>query len=691
MDNEEKKPAENEEIKSEPEVKTRKKKKLFKNVRGFKRFFLFLGLDTLILLIFFVAAAEYTSRPAFCPTCHYMESFYQSWRISKHNKVDCVECHFEPGLSGTIKGKLNGLVQIVNYLSASYKKRKPWADVPDNTCSREGCHTKQALQDTVYDFKGIGFNHKHHLQEIRRGKTLKCISCHSQIVQGTHIEITPSTCFICHFKKSDDPEHKYDKLSECSNCHNWKNKSKEEMSKYRYDHSLVVKNDIPCSSCHNNTVAGNGEVAKERCFQCHFEQDRLQRITDISFMHTTHITKHNMKCFMCHSVIEHKIQRIDPNQPPDCISCHGNAHSEQVKLYTGEDGFEVDKTPSTMFLNGINCKGCHVFHEVTSRDVKITKAGKGSCEKCHGTGYEKLIDQWKDATQKRLALINSVYRSVKAQIDNSHNANVNEARKLLDNAYHNIQIVEIGKSVHNIAFADKLLAASYNIMVKALTAINANVKLPEFKSSSDFIPNECYNCHAGIQEINKNIYGLNFSHNMHIVKQKVPCDKCHSNVEKHGQLILTKENCNSCHHSANKNNESCAKCHSFQAQVFNGTLFNSNQPDYMKQGGVGCIDCHLDADKVIKPDTKICLKCHKPDYESMANDWKSDVKKLISENEQIIAELKDKELSYEQKKTVEETKQFISQLNQNPGIYLHNYDLISTILTSQKKKLKDIK
>jgi len=160
-----------------------KEKRFFNKVRGFKRFLLFTGIYLFVFLILLSAAAEYTSRPSFCPTCHYMETFYQSWRTSTHNKVDCVECHFEPGLAGTIKGKLNGLVQIVNYISLSYKKRKPWAEIPDNTCARSGCHERQAFQDTTYNFKGVMFNHKHHLQELRRGKTLKCISCHSQIVQ----------------------------------------------------------------------------------------------------------------------------------------------------------------------------------------------------------------------------------------------------------------------------------------------------------------------------------------------------------------------------------------------------------------------------------------------------------------------------------------------------------------------------
>jgi nitrate/TMAO reductase-like tetraheme cytochrome c subunit len=673
------------------ENKVKKEKRFFKKVRGYKRFLLFFGINVFLLLVILTISAEITSRPAFCPTCHYMETFYQSWRTSAHNKVDCVECHFEPGISGTVRGKLNGLVQIVNYLSLSYKKRKPWADIPDNTCSRPGCHERQAFQDTTYDFKGIAFNHKHHLQELRRGKTLKCISCHSQIVQGTHIEITPQTCFNCHFKKSDDKEHLYDKLSNCTTCHNWKNKTKDEMAKYRYDHTNVVKNEIPCLSCHTNTIAGNGEVGKERCFQCHFEQSRLEKYSDISFIHTTHITKHSMKCFTCHAVIEHKIQKMDPSKPPDCVSCHSDAHSSQVSLFTGENGFGVEKSPSVMFLNGINCKGCHVFHNLDAKGIKTSTAGKGSCNQCHGSGYDKLITQWETATVKRLKMIKSIYSIVERQVKDSKNQNVNNASNFLDQANHNIKIVEIGKSVHNISFADKLLVGSYNLMTQALTAIDSKIKLPEFKSDAEFIPNECYNCHAGIQEINKNIYGLNFSHNMHIAKQRVPCDKCHSNAEKHGELILTKQNCNNCHHSQGKTDESCQKCHSFQATVYNGTLMNKNQPDFMKQANVGCVDCHIAGDQIVKPDNKICAKCHKPDYESQALDWKKDINGLTKEVEALLSSVKTSNLTDEQKTLVNETKKFISQLNTYPSIYVHNYDMLSTVLSDYKKKLKDIK
>ena len=159
----------NEERSNEPAIKQKKPVRFFKKIRGYRRFLLFTGIYLGLFLILLAGSAEYTSKPAFCPTCHYMESFYQSWRTSAHNKVDCVECHFEPGISGTVRGKLNGLVQIVSYVSQSYKKRKPWAEIPDNTCARSGCHEMQDIKDSTYNFKGVMFSHKNHLQEQRRG------------------------------------------------------------------------------------------------------------------------------------------------------------------------------------------------------------------------------------------------------------------------------------------------------------------------------------------------------------------------------------------------------------------------------------------------------------------------------------------------------------------------------------------
>jgi hypothetical protein len=462
------------------------------------------------------------------------------------------------------------------------------------------------------------------------------------------------------------------------------------MASYRYDHSAVVQNKIACIDCHSNTIAGNGEVGKERCYQCHFETERLDKYSDTKFMHETHITKHSVRCFTCHNPIEHKIQKMDPTESPDCKSCHSNAHTSQVSLFTGENGFNVSKTPSAMFLNGINCRGCHVFHEMDKMDITTSKAGEKSCEKCHGKGYDRLIVQWKEGTSKRLITINTIYRTVSATVRNTDSDRKPEAVELMEQAEHNIRIVEIGKSVHNVQFAERLLIGSYGLMKNALSIIGSTSSLPEFKSTEDIIPNECYSCHSGIQEISVKKYDMNFSHNLHIAKEKISCNKCHSNEQKHGALIVSKQNCNNCHHSNEKTNESCAKCHKFQEEVYTGNYQNKEQPDFMKAGGAGCNDCHVSSDKVVKPEKKICLKCHEAGYDDMMDEWKGDVKKISGELNELIQKTKDIELSNEERDEVENARKILNKLNSYPSIYVHNYDLISTVLNERKKKIKNL-
>lgn len=674
---------ENKETNKEESAGGKKKKRFFKNVTGFRRFLLFTGIYFVLFVILFAVSAEYTSRPSFCPTCHYMEPFYNSWKSSTHNKIQCTECHFEPGLEGTIKGKMNGLVQIVNYVSTSYKKRKPWADIPDNTCSRSDCHAKQSIQDTTYETKGILFNHKHHLSELKRGKKLKCTSCHSQIVQGSHMQVTYATCFNCHFHKSDDPEHKFDKLANCTTCHDLSNKSKEQLASMKYNHNMVVETKTECSSCHTNIIKGNGEVGKERCFQCHFEDNKLDKYNDIEFMHSTHIAKHSMNCGYCHSPIKHKIEKMDVNTPPDCQSCHSGAHSSMLNLYAGEKGFNTESSPSSMFLSGINCKGCHMLHETTNKNVNVDKSREDACDKCHGKGYGNLIKQWEASSIKRLAAIKSIFNTAKNSINSSSSSKKKEALLRLDEAEHNIKTVDIGKSVHNIQFADKLLVGAYGIMKEALDMVGSKTQLPKFEASTEYVPNECYNCHGGIQEVNASAFGRNFSHKTHIVKQRLQCDRCHSNTKKHGELIINQESCNACHHNNGKKNETCAGCHSIQSQVYNGSFDGKNEPDIMKQAGVNCTDCHLEKDKIFKPGTENCAKCHDKEYSGMMKEWKTDVDKQIGTLKEMLSKInKDNE------NEVLEVKKFINKVAAYRSLYVHNYGLISDLLSQKKKTLE---
>ena len=174
-----------------------------------------------LMVIMTAAAAWYTSRPQFCNSCHIMEPYYKSWQESSHKDVACIECHFPPGVGGKVRGKMLGLVQLAKYVTNSAGPR-PTAEMPDASCLRSGCHETRLLSGRV-DFTAsiptaswhIPFDHTPHLAEGRRGKTLRCTSCHSQIVQGKHMTVTTSTCFLCHFKEEPFNEG----LGACTHCH----------------------------------------------------------------------------------------------------------------------------------------------------------------------------------------------------------------------------------------------------------------------------------------------------------------------------------------------------------------------------------------------------------------------------------------------------------------------------------------
>ena len=159
-----------------------------------------------------VGFLEYSAQPGFCDNCHNMVPYYQSWLNSSHNTVACIECHYAPGIKAEAMGKVQAANQVVKYVTRTFEE-KPWAEIEDAACTREGCHIEQKLG--VVSFEGVRFDHAQHLGELRRGKDLRCTSCHSQIVQGEHLTVTPTTCNLCHFK--DRPVGQ--PLGGCLGCH----------------------------------------------------------------------------------------------------------------------------------------------------------------------------------------------------------------------------------------------------------------------------------------------------------------------------------------------------------------------------------------------------------------------------------------------------------------------------------------
>jgi len=657
---------------------SRKKKK--------KKRIIILSVTGFILLLF-LASVEYTSHSKFCSSCHYMKPFYQSWKTSSHSHIECATCHYAPGPRSKVRAKIEGLMQVGRYWTKLYLKSKPWAEIPDESCLRQGCHEKRFLEGQV-KFKKTVFDHKIHFADLKRGKQLRCTSCHSQIVQGEHITVTESTCFICHFKES---EH-YPRIGDCYHCHHKEDLISENTS--RFNHSLVFDNGFECNKCHSHTIIGDGEVPRENCYKCHWETDRLNKYDDTDLMHSTHIYSHKIECNQCHLDIQHKIVK-DIETIADCQTCHTDYHKAQKILFTGEGGKGISHpVPNIMLEKGLSCKGCHIFHEekggrIIKSETFVSKAK--ACESCHGKGFARIMKDWEISTDKKLSKIKNIYKKAIQELRRTKSAQKQKAQKLLEEAAFNIDIVERGKSVHNIEYSQELLSASYNKVVEALQVIGSSYKPELFLAVAKEIPTQCYNCHAGIEEINRQIFGLNFPHQEHLIEQKIQCSTCHSNVRKHGEFIASKRSCAVCHHQDPK--KDCTLCHQLQKIFYQGGQLNGyNIPeDIMSEAETECADCHLNPqNQIFRPKAMKCLDCHDKEYEEIFIEWQNSVRDLIDSLKNSLKRKKKLSLSEVEKTQLLNIEYTLRKIELDGSSGIHNYSFIEETLTNFQNRLESL-
>ena len=258
------------------------------------------------------AFGEYSMQPAFCESCHIMEPYYQAWHQSTHKNVPCTDCHFEPGVEKTLYGKFQASSQAIKYITNTYGS-KPHAEIRDSSCTREGCHDTRILQGKV-DWKvqterggevTIHFDHTPHLTLERRGKQLRCVSCHSQIVQGKHIVVTTDTCFLCHFKGlkhgRDDQT-----IGTCKGCHDPPSQP-ILLPTGQFNHKTYTDRGVKCENCHADTVRGDGAVPPQVCWNCHNQTAQVEKYGEPTLLHKAHVTDHKVECSGCHVQIEHSL------------------------------------------------------------------------------------------------------------------------------------------------------------------------------------------------------------------------------------------------------------------------------------------------------------------------------------------------------------------------------------------------
>ncbi len=544
-----------------------------------------------------VGFLEYSAQPGFCNNCHNMEPYYQSWLTSSHNMVPCIQCHYAPGIKAEAMGKVQAANQVVKYVTRTYEE-KPWAEIEDAACTREGCHIEQRLG--IVSFQGVRFDHAQHLGELRRGKDLRCTSCHSQIVQGEHLTVTSTTCNLCHFK--DRPVGQ--PLSGCLGCH--PSPPNVEYEGVPIDHDQIVRDMVSCSKCHSDVAVGDGIAEEQRCWTCHNLPERIEAFDNPTLLHEVHIAEHNIECQQCHTEIQHKVVALEETLELDCAGCHTGAHEAQRALVAGSGGHSVDETPSRMFLARVTCESCHSLPGDLPGHEGVSMAGEATCLSCHGVEFAGILPGWQQELEARLNAASNVVGRVRRAVGARP---APPADSLIQAAEENVELVRVGRGAHNVPYADELLRAAVEMAREAAEADGRDPRLASVNLGQPLEAGSCESCHFGVDGGGIVVWeGRPFPHRRHTVNAGLDCQTCHTPMDDHGGLTLSSAaSCDGCHHIS-ESQEACVLCHTPpQADTLAYASSNFLHDPHLSMD-LGCDACHQSPSMAVDQET--CAPCH---------------------------------------------------------------------------------
>jgi nitrate/TMAO reductase-like tetraheme cytochrome c subunit len=445
-----------------------------------KRLLLIILAAGVILVISALFAAEhYTSRPAFCGSCHIMKKYYNSWKNSKHaeNNVACIDCHSLPGEKHAARSRFKGLRQFLTYFERNTENIRKPSYVSDFSCKTPQCHPDDTYGNKKVKFtEKISYVHNTH-EDIRiEGQVLHCDTCHQHLGTEKHFEVQKEACYLCHFLKL-----KYNKgLSRCSMCHEIpteplqkQKKDQTEHDEKTITHQSLEKTKVPCQSCHYELIQGNGKVKKERCYNCHeysFNIETKLKEKGTTIMHTDsdagqHVALQLADCFECHDSIQHQQSGFMDPVRLNCIACHPDHHQYQKTLLVGAGIKGVPDTPGLMYDVKTNCIGCHTEKRIQKGETVLHGSGK-TCAACHTEKHEAMLKEWKDKVKEELKYAKEIEQEAEQAIEHARGKVSQEkldmAFMMLREGQENVSIVEYGGGVHNKKYSLELLDAAMN-------------------------------------------------------------------------------------------------------------------------------------------------------------------------------------------------------------------------------------
>ncbi len=451
---------------------------IFRQLKWSVKILLLLG----IFSFFAAGAIVVTGTTGFCNSCHVMNPYYDSWQNSKHSEVNCLDCHLQPGFTGYIKGKINGLAQAVDCMVGRVGK-KPNATVVDASCMRPECHTVEKIAEDDVNNVDVKFTHEKHVGKVVDGVRITCGMCHSHFEGDEHFNVNKNVCFACHFLRQRETEKRLVQ-THCTDCHEVPDRTIKR-GLVTINHTEFLSYKASCeTSCHKREVQKMSEVADTICLNCHSYRKTNQpenvALHNSMEMHAAHTKDEKVECFACHGKVPHGQTEVESlTVMMDCQNCHSHTHQIQRTIYTTQHPSQHDQTDrvlSPMFLTHVECTGCHI-EPVQKEDGVIDSFGTvaravpRACDACHkeGTG-QQYIPFWQKKIKAR-------YEEVRLKTDSLETraravTNQDAAQKLrnrVEQARTILRSVSADGSwgVHNFKYTESMLLRADELVTEA--------------------------------------------------------------------------------------------------------------------------------------------------------------------------------------------------------------------------------
>jgi len=474
----------------------------------------------------------------FCGYCHILtypaiiEKSHETWKVSKHASVGCVECHYPPNL--TEKKRPESLATAdshipvmspghFSYLELGGETINTIPQIINDSCMTAACHGKPndpfKIKKIPFTEK-VSFVHEPHFLEKNQveGMQVNCTTCHQRETGAKHFEVTQATCHLCHFANTKFNQGR----AKCELCHDLPTKpikAVEGSDTKDITHQMLKASGVTCSSCHFDLIQGSGQTKvvpyfeggilkttlvqgagrfkKESCLNCHDQSKTLKTANDKKVMHETHVSSKNARCFDCHQPIRHVKGDLGKPTPADCSACHQAPHRYQRLLAAGEAREGIPAIPDPMFKTRTNCLGCHVEREINHKGQTVMKASSRTCVRCHTKDYEQMFGLWKREVsgelERALRLEKEAVEALdkyKPQIDQEK---LNTASAMLKSGRENLGIVRFGNGIHNAKYAIELMDSAMTNFKDMIAFLEGKGLWQDMQrwSRSDFLTKGC--------------------------------------------------------------------------------------------------------------------------------------------------------------------------------------------------------